>query len=330
MNYPTVSLIIPTLNEEDRIGACLESIFGQEYPKDKLEVIIVDDKSIDNTIKIVKKYPVKILISGARHGEISKMIGFKAAKGELMIYVDADQELIGTDWIKKMIKPLLENPKIIGSFTRNYAKKSHPPLERYMAFDPLQRDSIYQFFSPSMEETIVKKEDGYFICEYSLDKIPVSGCCLYRRKEVLDLVSKFNMFLELDFLVLLVRNGWNNFAYVPSAGYYHHHASSLAELIHKRKYNVTKVYLTHVQNKLYIWFDLSKKKDILKIIFWIIYANLFFPSIIVGFIKSLRYKDWVGMYEPIVNILITDVIVFAFISQKTGRNFILKIFGIKI
>jgi len=314
-SLPLVSVIIPTLNEEKNIGNCLASIFAQDYPVQKLEVIVVDDKSTDQTIKIVKKYPVKILISGAHHGEVSKMIGFKMAKGEFTIYLDADVELIGKKWFQKMLKPLLENSEIIGSVTRKYARRSDPPLERFITFDPLQRDSLYQFFSPSIEQTIIKKRAGYSVCQYKLNHIPPAGRCLYRRKQVLKLVSEHEMFLELDFLVLLVKNGHDKFGYVPEAGLYHHHASSLLQLIKKRNYNLKKVYFGR-SDRLYKWFDLSKPKDAIRIICWVIYANLIIPSILMGLYKSIKFKDWAGMYEPVVNLLVTDMILLSALTDR--------------
>lgn len=316
-----VSFIIPTFNEEKNIIKCLNSIFSQEYPKKSLEVIVVDDKSTDKTIEVVKKtcdelvepFPVKILYSGAHHAEISKMIGFKKASGEYAIYLDADIELKGKNWIKKMLKPLLEDTNIVGSFTRYYSNQNSSTIERYLNFDPIQRDSIYQFFSPSIDEVISEKRDGYFICEYKEDKIPPAGLCLYRRKKLLKLVSNFKMFLELDFLVILVRAGFNKFAYVPEAGLYHHHASTIWELFQKRKYNLTKVYFAHAGNKLYTWFNLKSLKGIIRILAWVVYANLILPSILVGLYKSIKYKDWAGMYEPTVNLLVSDLLIFEFL-----------------
>lgn len=311
--WPKISIVIPTLNEEKDIKKCLESIFCQDYPRDKLEVLVVDDDSIDQTIKIVKKYPIRILRNGHKHGEIGKMIGLKAAKGEYFIYLDADVELRGQNWLKKMAQPLVENTHIIGSFTKYYSKINTPSIERYLNFDPLQRDSIYQFFSPSIDDTIKSKKGKYFICEYKIDKIPPAGLCLYRRKELLEFVKDFEMFLELDFLVILVRNGFNSFGFVPESGLYHHHVTSLFELLRKRKYNLTKVYFSHVQNNLYTWVDWSNPLHLLKLGLWVIYANLFFPSLITGIFKSFKYRDWAGLYEPIVNILVTDLLVISFL-----------------
>ena len=54
-----VSIIVRTKNEERWIGHCLKSIYEQNYPS--FEVIIVDNKSTDNTLEIAKRFPIKKL-----------------------------------------------------------------------------------------------------------------------------------------------------------------------------------------------------------------------------------------------------------------------------
>ena len=58
---PKVSIIIATLNNERTIDECLKAIFELNYPKDFLEVIVVDGCSKDATVKIAEKYPVKVI-----------------------------------------------------------------------------------------------------------------------------------------------------------------------------------------------------------------------------------------------------------------------------
>ena len=53
---PSVSVIIAAHNEGLNITVCLDSILNQDYPQDKLEIIIVNDRSEDNTGLIIKKY----------------------------------------------------------------------------------------------------------------------------------------------------------------------------------------------------------------------------------------------------------------------------------
>ncbi len=314
---PKISIVVPTFNEEKNIGICLRSIYQQNYPRNKLEVFVIDDYSTDETVRIARKFPVKIMYSGKHHGEVSKMIGFKKSTGKYFMYFDADVEIGGRDFFQKMILPLEFDTSIVASFTNEGARSSDPALERFLSFDTLQRDSLYQFFSSSVESTIIEKQKGYFVCNYLLNKIPPSGRCLYRRLSLLNLVKKYDIFLELDFLIILVMNKYSRFAYIPSAHLYHHHAPSLKVLIRKRMYNVKNVYLRTRSKKLYTWFDLTKRRDQIKLLSWILYVHLILPSVLVGMYKSLKHRDGAGLYEPIVNVLVTDAILFAFLTNRS-------------
>ena len=56
-----VSIIVPCLNEERFIAKCLDSIIANDYPKEKLEILVVDGGSKDKTKEIIKRYQVKLL-----------------------------------------------------------------------------------------------------------------------------------------------------------------------------------------------------------------------------------------------------------------------------
>ena len=58
-NLPLVSIIVPCRNEEEFIGRCLDSVVANMYPKDKLEILVVDGMSEDRTRRIVKRYEDK-------------------------------------------------------------------------------------------------------------------------------------------------------------------------------------------------------------------------------------------------------------------------------
>jgi glycosyltransferase involved in cell wall biosynthesis len=93
-HYPVVTIIIPCLNEEKFIGQCLESIASQDYPKDRLEVLVVDGNSKDRTkeilVQLSNKFPyLKILDNPDKFTPISMNIGIKAAKGEIIVRMDA-------------------------------------------------------------------------------------------------------------------------------------------------------------------------------------------------------------------------------------------------
>jgi len=83
-----ISFIIPTRNEEKYIEDCLKSI--KKQTKKNYEVIVVDTLSKDNTLKIAKKYGAKIIKESRRGVAIARNKGAKYAKGDILVFADAD------------------------------------------------------------------------------------------------------------------------------------------------------------------------------------------------------------------------------------------------
>jgi cellulose synthase/poly-beta-1,6-N-acetylglucosamine synthase-like glycosyltransferase len=97
VNLPKISLIIPTKNEETVIRRCLNSILNIDYPKDKMQIIVVDGKSEDNTLSICsefsEKYPenVKIISEKTAKGKPGALnLALPYINGELVGVFDAD------------------------------------------------------------------------------------------------------------------------------------------------------------------------------------------------------------------------------------------------
>jgi glycosyltransferase involved in cell wall biosynthesis len=94
---PFVSIIIPCRNEERFISKCLDSIIANEYPKDQIEIIVVDGMSEDGTRAIVEgyadRYPfVGLLDNPLKITPTAMNIGIKNTRGEVIIRMDAHSE----------------------------------------------------------------------------------------------------------------------------------------------------------------------------------------------------------------------------------------------
>lgn len=112
INYSLVSIIIPCRNEEKYIGKCLDSIIQNQYPKDKLEVLVIDGNSEDKTREIVKNYTqghsfIKLLDNPKKFTPLALNIGVQAAKGEIIMRMDA-HATYEKDYISKCLKYLQE------------------------------------------------------------------------------------------------------------------------------------------------------------------------------------------------------------------------------
>lgn len=87
---PKISVILTTYNNGDVLEACLKSIKNQSF-KD-FEIIVVDENSRDDTIKISKKYADKIIVEGHERCQ-KRNIGAKNASSDYLFFVDSDMEL---------------------------------------------------------------------------------------------------------------------------------------------------------------------------------------------------------------------------------------------
>ncbi len=104
---PSVSLIIAAYNEEKNIREKIENSLNIDYPKDKLEVIVASDCSIDDTDKIVKEYDsmgVKLARLSERKGKTAAQNNaVSIAKGEILVFSDAPT-IYRTNTIKKLVR----------------------------------------------------------------------------------------------------------------------------------------------------------------------------------------------------------------------------------
>ncbi|MFH0948898.1 MAG: glycosyltransferase family 2 protein [Candidatus Aenigmatarchaeota archaeon] len=108
-----VSVIIATKNEKNVIEKTLKALRQSDYPKNKLEIIVVDS-STDSTTKIARKY-AKVIIDKSANGKPHALnIGVKKACGNILYFLDADS-VVATDTIKKIVSSMSEKyPACIG------------------------------------------------------------------------------------------------------------------------------------------------------------------------------------------------------------------------
>ncbi|MDO8424404.1 MAG: glycosyltransferase family 2 protein [bacterium] len=108
-----VSIIIPCRDEEKFIGKCLDSIISQDFPKESLEVLVVNGASEDRTEEIVRQYSLKhplvrLLENPQKFTPFGLNIGIKEAKGRVIIRMDAHAGY-SRDYVSKCVSHLEES-----------------------------------------------------------------------------------------------------------------------------------------------------------------------------------------------------------------------------
>ncbi len=109
-NKPDISVVIPTLNEEEYIEDALSSLTNQFIPK-KYEIIICDGFSNDKTVEIAKKYADKIVYENKRTISAGRQTGAKAAEGDVIVCAGADV-YVESDWLDVLTRPIFKKTHV--------------------------------------------------------------------------------------------------------------------------------------------------------------------------------------------------------------------------
>jgi cellulose synthase/poly-beta-1,6-N-acetylglucosamine synthase-like glycosyltransferase len=112
---PKVSIIIPTWNEEDVIEGKLKNTMELKYPKNKLEIIVIDSGSEDRTRDIVRKFKrfrkIKLIVEKERNGKANALNKvFRHCTGDIVVLSDADCRLKKDILLKSM--PCFSDPSL--------------------------------------------------------------------------------------------------------------------------------------------------------------------------------------------------------------------------
>ncbi len=145
---PSVSIIIAARNEEKNIARCLDSMVRLSYPQHLLEIVVVDDRSMDNTRAIVDRYTrvcpqISVVTTSPEEGNLRGKTnavthGIEASTGEIIMFTDADCT-VPERWVEETVK-YYANPEvgIVAGFTS---------LERRNWFGAMQAIDWFVLFS---------------------------------------------------------------------------------------------------------------------------------------------------------------------------------------
>ena len=188
--HPSVTVIIPCYNEETWIRRTIMSCIDQDYPVEKLELIIVDDSSMDRSVSVIKdtvtklcaederfrtQERIRVFLQKTNKGKREAMaLGILNARSDLVVFVDSDS-FLEPDAIVNLVQPF-SDPKVAGVSGRtdvanaytNWLTKTQA-VRYYIAF------------------RILKAAESYFDSVMCLSG-PLSA---YRKSEVVKVLGKW-------------------------------------------------------------------------------------------------------------------------------------------
>jgi cellulose synthase/poly-beta-1,6-N-acetylglucosamine synthase-like glycosyltransferase len=190
--FSSVSVIIPSHNEERYIQECIESVIAADF-KGKKEIIVVDDGSKDKTAEIASKYLDNIKLIRKKHSGKSDSINkaISVSKGELIAIVDGDS-FIQKDALQK-ISAEVERKNVVAASCIVKVKNRKKHILMWVHIEQIYNSLMRYIFSKINANIVTPGPLG-----------------IYRRKELLEVggFSKKGFSEDIDVTIRLIRKGY--------------------------------------------------------------------------------------------------------------------------
>jgi glycosyltransferase involved in cell wall biosynthesis len=112
VDRPYISVIVPIYNEERYIERCARSLVSQDYPKDRFEVLFVDNNSSDRSAEIARGIEgIRVLSESTQGDYAARNRGIAEARGEIFAFVDSDTAPL-SDWLERIATAMRADPQI--------------------------------------------------------------------------------------------------------------------------------------------------------------------------------------------------------------------------
>ncbi|MBN2422222.1 glycosyltransferase [Candidatus Woesearchaeota archaeon] len=198
-----ISIIIPTYNRKDVLEVSLTSLFYLNYPKNKYEIIIVDDGSDDNTVEMIKKLkpscnlnyiywprkkPYSFGKAGNRAGP-ARNIGAKYASGEILLFIDSDI-IADPDILQNLIKGFNTNIVFLG--VRKELKKYPFTKDKIKR---LLKENKFRVSEDKVEYTRVSKllkKFNFNIMNHEFPWFLLISCIVFMDKKLFNMYGGFS------------------------------------------------------------------------------------------------------------------------------------------
>jgi glycosyltransferase involved in cell wall biosynthesis len=234
-NLPRASFIMPTLNAEAILENCLASIARQNYPREKVEIILADAHSTDRTRDIAKKFGAIVLDDDGKNMEEGKRLALRHATGEFIVFVDADNEITHEDYISLAIAGLQKNPQALG--VESYYLPS-PKMSSFCAYiTHLLHISDPIAWLMSANPVLISRDgevERWTLPEKTFSYPLGANGFVFRRAD-LESVKAEEHFQDVHAALHLMKSGKREWLRVRGRGVHHYYVQTLWGFVQKRR-----------------------------------------------------------------------------------------------
>jgi len=323
----TVSVIIATFNSGPVLEEYLKSVREQDYDQKKIEIVVADGGSTDETLTVCKKYGCKVVRESTGSPEGAKAVALKKAKGEMVLVGDSDNIWPSRDWLRKMVEGFDYAPEALAVYPWRYAYRRQDSLmNRYFALlganDPvawfLKKADRQSYLSDKWKlgGKLLKETKKYFLVEYDRDSLPTVGAngFLIRRADLLKAKVGEKDYFHIDVIYDLVDQKPRRFV-VLKGEIIHKTGAKFFSFLKKRSRYMRELYLR--DNKRRRYFIYKPGRDEWKIILFCLYTLSLVGPLLTAIWGFTKKRDLAWFLHPVMCLGVLWIYGWAVIRKST-------------
>ncbi len=234
-NFPRVSVIMPTLNAEAILENCLSSIARQTYPREKIEIILADAHSTDRTREIAKKFGATVLDDNGKNMEEGKRLALRHATGEIIAFLDADNEVTHEDYFALAVEALAKNQQALGLEAYYLPSAKMSSFCAYLTARLHISDPICWLMSANPKLVSRDGEIERWVLPDGTYSYPLGANGFFYRRADLQSVSANEKFQDTHVALFLMKNGKREWLRLRGRGVHHYYIQTLWKFVQKRR-----------------------------------------------------------------------------------------------
>lgn len=219
-DFPEVTVVIPVMDRADELRRCLTSLSNISYPHEKLQVIVVDDGSSDDSPHVAMEFGALLVSSGGRGRgpAAARNVGASRATGEILAFIDSDCTA-SPEWLSRLI-PAFSDPAMAAVGGQVDGMCTESAVDRY--------EAVMSSLSIGSRERVGNSGNDTFY---------LPSCNLLVRVSAFKNVGGFKDGMhvgeDVDLTWRLRDRGWS-ISYIPAGNVLHEHRSTIRSFMSRR------------------------------------------------------------------------------------------------
>ena len=311
---PSITILTGTYNSDLGVfRRVLDSIKNQHYPKARIEHLVYDKGSTNGCDGLAKQYGAHVILhrSTLAQAQESVVMGFRRARGDIVLVLESDNIVIGNNWLRLMVAPFMRDSNVVGTFSAwNGFTPEMNAMTRYCALLGSPDPTLYYLHKTEkirMDQHRYDKGDvigefpRYSVVRFTAETLPTLGDNghMVRTKAMRDILDSTFRFTHTDAFARMISRGFDTYGVVKNS-VIHMQPGNALEAARRRILVKSMYYDGRRGRRAYLVYNPAYTKDRINVVLFILAAITWIQPTALAIRGFMHIPDPAWFLHPIM------------------------------